>query len=110
MPLRPGRPDSSEGPTCLHCAHSTCRTHRAAALPRLGGHRAEYAAEHARAAAIQRRHRHLIVYFGEATQSYWAATPHGLIEARDTDALLLALWPHGEGGQPAGPRQQYILS
>ncbi|WP_370011885.1 hypothetical protein UIS43_24615 [Nocardiopsis sp. LDBS0036] len=34
----------------------------------------------------------LIVYYGEATGSFWAITPTGLLEAPDTDALLLAVW------------------
>lgn len=29
-----------------------------------------------------------------ATQSFWAVTPAGLLEAANADALLLALWPH----------------
>lgn len=89
------------GPSCPSCAHRSCRALRARDLPRLGGHRSEYAAEHARAAAVQARHPHLIVYFGEHTHSYWAATSSGLIEAPDIDALLLALFratrPRGRG-------------
>ncbi|MFD6951422.1 hypothetical protein A6A08_09215 [Nocardiopsis sp. TSRI0078] len=82
------------GPVCPVCDHPSCRLRRAQRLPRLGGHRAEFAVEHAQAAAIQARHRHLIVYYGEATQSFWAITPTGMVEARDVDALLLVLWPH----------------
>ncbi|MDA2806627.1 hypothetical protein O4U47_19110 [Nocardiopsis sp. LSu2-4] len=95
------------GPSCPSCAHRSCRALRARDLPRLGGHRSEYAAEHARAAAVQARHPHLIIYFGEHTHSYWAATPSGLIEAPDTDALLLALFRatrprvRGAAGVPA---------
>lgn len=82
------------GPVCPACEHPSCRDRRAQHLPRLGGHRSEYAREHAQAAQIQARHRHLLIYFGEATQSFWIATPSGLIEARDVDTLLLKLWPH----------------
>ncbi|WP_159941855.1 MULTISPECIES: hypothetical protein [unclassified Nocardiopsis] len=82
------------GPACPVCEHPSCRESRAQCLPRLGGHRAEFAVEHASAAEVQARHHHLIVYFGEATQSFWAITPAGMVEARDVDALLLALWPH----------------
>jgi hypothetical protein len=83
------------GPTCPSCDHPSCRTRRAQRLPRLGGHRAEFAVEHAQAAAIQARNRHLVIWWGEATQSFWIATPAGLTEAADVDALLLALRPHG---------------
>ncbi|WP_370013450.1 hypothetical protein [Nocardiopsis sp. Huas11] len=69
---------------------------RAQRLPRLGGHRSEFAREHAQAAAIQARYRHLIVYYGEATQSFWVVSPSGLQEAGDIDALLILLWPHTE--------------
>ncbi|WP_150254377.1 hypothetical protein [Nocardiopsis deserti] len=82
------------GPVCLDCEHPSCRVRRAQRLPRLGGHRSEFSREHAQAAVIQARHRHLIVYYGEATQSFWAVTPSGLLEAASVDALLLALWPH----------------
>ncbi|MEV2276373.1 hypothetical protein AB0I72_12360 [Nocardiopsis sp. NPDC049922] len=88
------RKSQTLGPVCLRCPHPTCRTIRAQALPRLGGHRAEYSHEHAKAAAIQARYRHLVVWFGEATQSYWVMTRDGLQEAEDIDALLLMLWPH----------------
>lgn len=82
------------GPVCPLCDHPSCRVRRAQRLPRLGGHRAEFAHEHAQATEVQARHRHLIVYFGEATQSFWAVTPTGLEEAPDIDALLLLIWPH----------------
>jgi hypothetical protein len=82
------------GPVCPMCDHPSCRNRRAQRLPRLGGHRSEFSHEHAQAAAIQARHSHLIVYYGEATQSFWVATSAGLAEARDIDALLLLLWPH----------------
>ncbi|MFI6577038.1 hypothetical protein ACIBFB_14655 [Nocardiopsis sp. NPDC050513] len=84
------------GPVCPRCSHPTCRTIRAQALPLLGGHRAEYSHEHAKAAAIQVRYRHLVIWFGEATQSYWVMTGDGLQEAEDIDALLLMLWPHAD--------------
>ncbi|WP_368045815.1 hypothetical protein [Nocardiopsis sp. HUAS JQ3] len=83
------------GPVCPTCEHPSCRTRRAQQLPRLGGHRAEFAHEHAQAAAVQARHRDLTIWWGEATQSFWIAGPAGLTEAADIDALLLALWPHG---------------
>jgi len=81
------------GPACPVCDHPSCRTRRAQRLPLLGGHRSEFAPEHARAAQVQARHRHLVLWFGEATQSFWAVTPHGLVERRDIDALLLAVSP-----------------
>ena len=90
----PPRPAPTTGPVCASCDHRTCRSQRARTLPRLGGHRAEFALEHAQAAALQARHPHLLVYFGEATQSFWIATPSGLVEARGVDELLLKLWPH----------------
>ncbi|MFV2197733.1 hypothetical protein ACFHWE_16210, partial [Nocardiopsis sp. LOL_012] len=65
-----------------------------------GGHRDEYRREHAIAADLQRRNRHLVIWYGERTGSYWAATPAGLAEAPDIDALLLLLWP------PATPRTE----
>jgi hypothetical protein len=83
-----------EGPACRACDHPSCRQRRAQRLPRLGGHRSEYAREHAQAAQLQAHHRHLIVYYGEATQSFWAATPTGMVEAPDVDALFLELWTH----------------
>ncbi|WP_435112772.1 hypothetical protein [Nocardiopsis synnemataformans] len=83
------------GPACLTCDHPSCRTRRAQQLPRLGGHRAEFAREHAQAAAVQARHRDLTIWWGEATQSFWIAGPSGLTEAADIDALLLILRPHG---------------
>ncbi|PDP87807.1 hypothetical protein CQJ94_09775 [Glycomyces fuscus] len=105
------------GPVCPVCEHPSCRVRRAQRLPRLGGHRSEFAREHAQAAAIQshpspsttlngrlRRspdsNRHLIVYYGEATQSFWAVTPTGLLEAASVDALLLLLWPHATPFMP----------
>lgn len=76
------------------CGHPSCRERRAQSLPRLGGHRSEFAVEHARAAAVQARHRDLIVYFGEATQSFWAITPTDMVEAPDVDFLLSAVRSH----------------
>ncbi|GAB3700498.1 hypothetical protein [Nocardiopsis oceani] len=83
-----------EGPACPACTHPSCRERRAERLPRLGGHRSEYASEHTQAARIQARYRHLVIWWGEATQSFWIATPAGLEEAHDMDALLLKLWSH----------------
>ncbi len=76
---------------------------RAQRLPHLGGHRAEFIREHAQAAVLQARHRHLIIYFGEATQSFWAVTSTGLLEAPNVDALLLALWPQPRRTLDADP-------
>lgn len=76
------------------CDHPSCRERRAQRLPRLGGHRAEFAVEHAQAAALQAQHCHLLIWWGEATQSFWVATPTGLEEARDVDTLLLMLWKY----------------
>ncbi|GHD15886.1 hypothetical protein GCM10007147_03780 [Nocardiopsis kunsanensis] len=89
---RPAQPGDLPGTSCPTCAHSTCRTHRAQSLPRLGGHRAEFSTEHTRAAMLQARHRGLIIFFGEATQSYWVASAAGLAEARTWDGLLAHLW------------------
>ena len=93
LPMLPRR-TPLVGPACPMCDHPSCRERRAQRLPRLGGHRAEFAVEHAQAAAVQARHRHLVIYFGEATQSFWAITPTGMLEAPDVDALLVAIWPH----------------
>ncbi|WP_033303247.1 hypothetical protein [Nocardiopsis alkaliphila] len=94
-PAASTRPVTTPTPAaCASCAHPTCRTQRARILPRLGGHRAEFAREHHQAAQVQAHNRHLLIYFGEATQSFWIATSAGLEEARDIDALLLKLWPH----------------
>ncbi|MBB6122269.1 hypothetical protein [Nocardiopsis algeriensis] len=112
-PVSPHPQGSPSAQPLPGCDHPSCRRRRAQRLPRLGGHRAEYAREHAHAAALQRQYPHLIVYYGEATQSFWAVTPTGLVEGRDVDALLLALWPHTESPtarswtQPlTGPRVQ----
>ena len=87
------------GTSCPTCAHRTCRTHRAQSLPRLGGHRSEFVAEHHGAAALQARHPGLVIFFGESTQSYWIATPAGLTEARTWDELLALLWSRPNRGQ-----------
>ncbi|WDZ92691.1 hypothetical protein PV789_09275 [Nocardiopsis sp. HUAS JQ3] len=109
-PIRPIHPVSPlprrtplVGPVCPVCEHPSCRVRRAQRLPRLGGHRAEFAPEHAQAAALQARHRHLIIYFGESTQSFWAVTSTGLLEAPNVDALLLALWPQPRRTLDADP-------
>ncbi|MFE1397236.1 hypothetical protein ACFW53_04770 [Nocardiopsis dassonvillei] len=81
------------GPFCPACEHPSCRRRRAARLPRLGGHRSEFAREHTRAAALQARHPHLVIWFGEATLSYWVASPAGLTEAPDIGTLARLLDP-----------------
>ncbi|ASU59148.1 hypothetical protein [Nocardiopsis dassonvillei] len=47
--------------------------------------------EHISTAALQGRHSHLIIWFGESTMSYWVASPTGLTEVPDigTPAHLL---------------------
>ncbi|MGW5876367.1 hypothetical protein ACWFMI_07410 [Nocardiopsis terrae] len=109
-----------EGPACRVCDHPSCRQRRAQRLPRLGGHRSEYAREHAQAAQLQahpspattlngrlRRspdsNRHLVIWWGEATQSFWAATPTGMIEAPDVDTLLLTVWTYTAPPAPPAP-------
>ncbi|WP_435105225.1 hypothetical protein [Nocardiopsis synnemataformans] len=82
------------GPACPVCDHPSCRVRRAQRLPRLGGHRSEFAREHTQAAEVQKCYRHLIIWWGESTQSFWAITPTGMVEAADVDALLLLLWSH----------------
>lgn len=88
------------GATCPACAHRSCRACRAQGLPRLGGHRAEFSAEHTRAALLQQRYRNLIIYFGESTQSYWVASSGGLYEAGDWDNLLAHLWARDQVRRP----------
>lgn len=88
------------GATCPSCEHRSCRTCRAQSLPRLGGHRAEFSTEHTRAALLQREYRNLIIYFGEATQSYWVASSKGLYEAGDWDGLLAHLWARDQLRRP----------
>ncbi|MGW9553168.1 hypothetical protein ACWGSK_01575 [Nocardiopsis sp. NPDC055551] len=106
-PFRAGPP----GPICASCAHRTCRAGRARTLPRLGGHRTEFVPEHRQAAQMQahpsptttlnghlRRsldpNPHLMIFFGEATQSFWVASTSGMVEARTLDDLLTHLWTH----------------
>ncbi|WP_160050520.1 hypothetical protein [Nocardiopsis sp. FR4] len=81
------------GPYCPRCEHPSCRRLRAERLPRLGGHRAEFAREHARAADLQRYNPHLLIWFGEATLSYWVASSTGLSEAPEPGDVLLLLDP-----------------
>lgn len=81
------------GPFCPSCAHPSCRTLRAQRLPLVGGHRSEYRREHAFAAAFQAKHPHLVVWFGEATGSYWVASSTGLAEVPDLRTLTLVLEP-----------------
>ncbi|GAB3466238.1 hypothetical protein GCM10027570_55290 [Streptomonospora sediminis] len=77
---------------CPACAHPPCRTRRSAAQTSRYGRTAEFALEHRTAAAIQAQHPNAVVWFGQATQSYWAATPTGFIEAPDADTLIRTLW------------------
>ncbi|GHC70401.1 hypothetical protein GCM10007079_01810 [Nocardiopsis terrae] len=93
-----------QGPACPVCDHPSCRQRRAQNLPRLGGHRSEYAREHAQAAQLQTHHRHLVIWWGEATQSFWAATPTGMIEAPDVDTLLLTVWTYTAPPAPPAAR------
>ena len=81
---------------CVSCTHPACRTQRARTLPRLGGHRAEFALEHQQAAQLQARHRGLITWFGEATQSFWVASSTGMYEAETFDDLLAHLWAQSQ--------------
>ncbi|MDE3723531.1 hypothetical protein PWG71_19245 [Nocardiopsis sp. N85] len=94
-PLPPPLPRrrSPVGPFCPSCAHPSCRTLRAQHLPLIGGHRSEYRREHTLAAAFQTEHSHLVVWFGEATGSYWAASSTGLAEVLDLRTLTRVLEP-----------------
>ncbi|WP_033304219.1 hypothetical protein [Nocardiopsis alkaliphila] len=92
----PPRPVVTSGPACVSCTHRTCRAQRARTLPRLGGHRAEFALEHHQAATLQARHRGLITWFGEATQSFWVASATGMYEAKTYDDLLAHLWARSQ--------------
>ena len=76
------------GPTCSTCTHRSCRARRAERQPRLGGLRTEFSAEHVTVALCQARNPHVLSWYGEATQSYWLATPAGLIEAKDAEDLF----------------------
>lgn len=87
VPPAQRRPALLAGPTCRACTHRSCRRRRAASQPRLGGRRAEFAAEHTRAARLQARNPTVVVYYGESTQSYWVATADGLSEVTE-DALM----------------------
>lgn len=75
------------GPTCPACAHRSCRALRADHQPRRGGRRREFGAEHATADMLNLRRNDLIFWYGEATQTYWVATPTGLVEAQDAEEL-----------------------
>ncbi|GAB3723326.1 hypothetical protein [Nocardiopsis nanhaiensis] len=99
-PVNPFRPPGVPGPACASCTHRTCRSCRAQNLPRLGGHRAEFALEHQKAAQIQARYPRQIVWFGESTQSFWVASRGGLYEAKDWDDLLAHLWAHAQVSHP----------
>lgn len=92
----PPRPAPTTGPACASCVHRTCRTQRARTLPRLGGHRAEFALEHQQAVTLQARHRGLLVWWGEATQSFWVASATGMYEAKTYDDLLAHLWAQSQ--------------
>jgi hypothetical protein len=81
------------GPFCPACKHPSCRRRRAACLPRLGGHLSEYQREHAFAAAFQARNRHLVIWYGEKTGSYWVASSTGLTEVSDVETLERLLAP-----------------
>lgn len=86
------------GPVCVWCAHPSCRSRRAALLLRRSGRSTEFIGEHWQAASLQRRFPQVLIWFGEHTQSYWAATTGGLREARDADTLLLVIWPYLDPG------------
>ena len=75
------------------CTHPSCRRIRAERLPRLGGHLAEYRDEHAFAASVQAQNRHLIIWYGEKTGSYWVASSTGLAEVPDAQTLTRLLTP-----------------
>jgi len=90
-------------PICPTCDHPSCRRRRAERLPRLGGHRAEYAFEHAQAAQIQARYGHLLIWWGEATQSFWVTGPVGLEEAHDLETLLRS-FPSAVSASPSSRR------
>lgn len=96
---RPGlsfRPAPSPGPACVVCTHHTCRVRRAEHLPRLGGHRAEFATEHSQAAQVQAQHRNYVIWFGESTQSFWVASSTEMVEAKTLDGLLAYLWARSQ--------------
>lgn len=96
---RPTRePLTPPPPPAPPCIHVSCRQRRAQGLPRLGGHRSEYAAEHARAADAQARNPHLVVWFGESTGSFWVASSTGLAEVPDLQALARFLGSGADHG------------
>ena len=84
------------GPVCPTCTHPSCRRIRAEELPILGGHKAEYRDEHAFAASLQARNRHLIIWYGEKTGSFWVASSTGLAEVPDAQTLTHLLTPEPE--------------
>ena len=92
---RPGLPRRGPliGPVCPSCTHPSCRRIRAEELPILGGHKAEYRDEHAFAASVQARNRHLIIWYGERTGSFWVASSTGLAEVPDGETLIRLLTP-----------------
>ncbi|MCK9869489.1 hypothetical protein MRI28_07455 [Nocardiopsis dassonvillei] len=53
----------------------------------------QFASEHTRAAALQDRHPHPVIWFGESTMSYWVASPTGLTEVPDIGTLARLLDP-----------------
>ncbi|WP_028648231.1 hypothetical protein [Nocardiopsis sp. CNT312] len=81
------------GPFCPACTHPSCRRRRAQRLPLRGGHRDEYRREHAWAADLQARNRHLVIWYGERTGSYWVASSTGLAEVPDAATLEWVLAP-----------------
>lgn len=93
----PRRPVSAAGLVCVSCTHRTCRAQRARTLPRLGGHRSEFAREHHQAAVLQSRHKGVLVWWGEATQSFWVASATGMYGAKSYDDLLAYLWAYFQG-------------
>ncbi|WP_239646142.1 hypothetical protein, partial [Nocardiopsis valliformis] len=75
------------GPACATCVHPSCRERRAERLPRLGGHRSEYASEHAQASRIQARYRHLVIWWGEAVRH---EAPRDRVEVEDLHRSAVA--------------------
>ncbi|MFL1446647.1 hypothetical protein, partial [Nocardiopsis protaetiae] len=93
-PLEPlAKRPGARGPHCPACEHPSCRRFRARDLPLLGGHRAEFLREHRHAATLQARYPHLVIWFGEATGSYWVASAAGLTEVPDRATLTRLLAP-----------------
>ncbi|SIO90761.1 hypothetical protein BQ8420_28315 [Nocardiopsis sp. JB363] len=52
--------------------------------------------EHQQAVTLQARHRGLLVWWGEATQSFWVASATGMYEAKTYDDLLAHLWAQSQ--------------